>query len=128
LAGTLHYLLDSDPGKDVKSAVPDQDPQLITTAQPRRKTMNKNDLINEIAAAADLTKTAAEQALHGLLEAIETTLAAEGSVSITGFGSFSVAKRAARTGRNPQTGKMIDIAAKKVVKFKPGKNLAEAVE
>ena len=90
--------------------------------------MNKNDLINEIAAAADLTKAAAERALHGLLEAIEATLTAEGTVSITGFGSFSVAKRAARTGRNPQTGKMIDIAAKKVVKFKPGKNLAAAVE
>ena len=90
--------------------------------------MNKNDLINEIAAAADLTKAAAERALHGLLEAIEATLTAEGTVSITGFGSFSVAKRAARTGRNPQTGKVIDIAAKKVVKFKPGKNLAAAIE
>jgi len=90
--------------------------------------MNKNNLINEIAAAADLTKAAAERALHGLLEAIETALAADGSVSISGFGSFSVSKRAARTGRNPQSGAAINIAAKKVVKFKPGKNLSAAIE
>jgi len=90
--------------------------------------MNKNDLINEIAAAADITKTAAEQALAGLLDAIENGLAAGDSVTITGFGSFSIQERAARTGRNPQTGKQIDIPTKKVVKFKAGKNLAATLD
>jgi len=90
--------------------------------------MNKNDLINEIAAAADITKTAAEQALAGLLEAIENGLATGDSVAIAGFGSFSIRERAARSGRNPQTGEQIDIPAKKVVKFKAGKNLTAAIE
>jgi len=90
--------------------------------------MNKNDLINEIAAAADITKTAAERALAGLLDAIENGLAAGDSVTLVGFGSFSIKERAARTGRNPQTGKQIDIPAKKVVKFKTGKNLAATLD
>jgi DNA-binding protein HU-beta len=90
--------------------------------------MNKNDLINEIAAAAEITKTAAERALAGLLDAIENGLAAGDSVTLVGFGSFSIKERAARTGRNPQTGKQIDIPAKKVVKFKTGKNLAATLD
>ena len=90
--------------------------------------MNKNDLINEIAAAADITKTAAQQALAGLQEAIENGLATGDSVAIAGFGSFSIRERAARSGRNPQTGEQIDIPAKKVVKFKAGKNLTAAIE
>jgi DNA-binding protein HU-beta len=89
--------------------------------------MNKNDLINEIAAAADITKTAAERALTGLLDAIENGLATGDSIAIAGFGSFAIQERAARTGRNPQTGKQIDIPAKKVVKFKAGKNLADTL-
>lgn len=90
--------------------------------------MNKNELIDEIAAAAELTKKDAELALTGCLEAIGESLATGESIILTGFGTFSVASRAARTGRNPQTGKEIKIAAKKVVKFKAGKTLASSVE
>jgi DNA-binding protein HU-beta len=85
--------------------------------------MNRTDLIDAIAAAADLKKVEAEQALQGLLDAITSGLASGDTITLTGFGSFSVSSRAARTGRNPQTGKKIEIAAKKVAKFKPGKNL-----
>jgi DNA-binding protein HU-beta len=90
--------------------------------------MNKNDLISTIAAAADITKIAAERALAGLLDAIENGLATGDSVNIAGFGSFAVKERAARSGRNPQTGQQIDIPAKKIVKFKAGKNLAATVD
>jgi DNA-binding protein HU-beta len=85
--------------------------------------MNRTDLIDAIAEAADLKKVEAEQALQGLLDAITSGLASGDTITLTGFGSFSVSSRAARTGRNPQTGKKIEIAAKKVAKFKPGKNL-----
>ena len=89
--------------------------------------MNKTELIDAIAGAADITKSDAGKALNGIIETISGALTKGDSVTLVGFGTFSVSERAARTGRNPQTGKEIKIAAKKVAKFKPGKTLAEAV-
>ena len=89
--------------------------------------MNKTELIDAIAKSADITKSDAGKALAGIIGAILGTLAKDDSVTLIGFGTFSVSERAARTGRNPQTGKEIKIAAKKVAKFKPGKALADAV-
>ncbi|OGQ99478.1 MAG: DNA-binding protein HU [Deltaproteobacteria bacterium RIFOXYD12_FULL_57_12] len=89
--------------------------------------MNKAELIAAIAAAADIKKTEADQALAGFLAAVQGALATAETVSLVGFGTFSVAKRGARVGKNPRTGKQIQIAAKKVVKFKAGKNLSESL-
>ena len=89
--------------------------------------MNKEELIEAIASGAGLTKADAGRALDGTMDAIEKALKKGDRVGLVGFGSFSVAKRAARLGRNPQTGKEIKIAAKKVVKFKAGTELATNV-
>jgi len=89
--------------------------------------MNKTELIDAIAKAADLTKADAGKALNGMMEGIFEALSSGDHVTLIGFGTFSVTEREARTGRNPQTGKAIKIAAKKVAKFKPGKALVEAV-
>ena len=89
--------------------------------------MNKSDLIEHIAMQADLSKAAAGRALDALTGAVRTTLKKGGSVTITGFGTFAVTKRAARTGRNPRTGAAIKIKAAKVPKFKPGKALRDAL-
>ncbi len=89
--------------------------------------MNKKELIESIAGAADISKAAAEKALNGTLAAIAESLNNGGKVTLVGFGTFSVSKRDARQGRNPQTGKAIKIPAKKVVKFKAGSKLSEAV-
>ncbi|TNE79314.1 MAG: HU family DNA-binding protein [Bacteroidetes bacterium] len=86
--------------------------------------MNKSDLINKIAEDAKLTKVQAQAALNSFLDASAAALKKGDKVILVGFGTFSVAKRAARTGRNPQTGKEIKIAAKNVVKFKPGSELS----
>lgn len=90
--------------------------------------MNKSDLINKIADDAKLTKVQAQAALNSFLEASADTLKKGDKVILVGFGTFSVASRAARTGRNPQTGKEIKIAAKKVVKFKPGSELSAKIK
>jgi len=89
--------------------------------------MNKQELVSAIAEKAGLTKADSEKALNGMMEAVKESLTKGGSVQLIGFGTFSVSERAARTGRNPQTGKEIKIAAKKVAKFKPGKALDEAI-
>lgn len=89
--------------------------------------MNKTDLVSAIADSAGITKASADRALVGFLDAVTDALQKGDSVTMVGFGTFSSSDRAARTGRNPQTGKAIKIAAKKVVKFKPGKVLAEKV-
>jgi len=89
--------------------------------------MNKSELVSKVAESADLTKVAAEKALKSVLDTISQALANDETVTLIGFGSFSVTTRAARTGRNPQTGKEIKIAEKKVVKFNVGKNLKESV-
>lgn len=89
--------------------------------------MNKGDLINKIAEDADLTKTQASDALNAALNAISESLKDGNKVTLVGFGTYSVTDRKARTGRNPQTGAPIEIPAKKVVKFKPGKELSESM-
>ena len=89
--------------------------------------MNKSDLIDGMAADAGITKAAAKKALESFLGNVQGSLKKGNRVSLVGFGSWSVSKRAAREGRNPQTGKTIKIAAKKVVKFKAGSDLANSV-
>nr|WP_319398798.1 HU family DNA-binding protein [uncultured Carboxylicivirga sp.] len=89
--------------------------------------MNKSELVSAIAEASGLTKADSEKALNATTEAIKSALAKGESIQLIGFGTFSISERSARTGRNPQTGKEIQIAAKKVAKFKPGKALDEAV-
>lgn len=89
--------------------------------------MNKTELIDQIATAADISKAAAGRALDATVEAIKGTLQAGDSVNLIGFGTFYVGERAARTGRNPQTGKTIEIKAAKSPKFRPGKTLKDAV-
>ncbi|CAM3489885.1 HU family DNA-binding protein [Aequorivita lipolytica] len=89
--------------------------------------MNKSDLIDAMAADAGITKAAAKKSLESFLGNVENSLKKGDRVSLVGFGSWSVSKRAAREGRNPQTGKTIKIAAKKVVKFKAGSDLQNSV-
>ena len=89
--------------------------------------MNKGDLINKVAESAGLTKAQATSAVNTVFEAVGESLTKGDKVTIIGFGTFSVSKREARQGRNPQTGKSITIAAKTSVKFKPGKELADSV-
>ncbi len=89
--------------------------------------MNKSELIDAIAAEADLSKASAGRALDAALDAVTDALKQGDSVSLVGFGTFSVKHRAERTGRNPQTGKSIKIAAANVPGFKAGKGLKDAV-
>lgn len=89
--------------------------------------MNKSELIEGMAENAGITKAAAKKALESLLIDIEGALQKGQRVSLVGFGSWSVSKRAARDGRNPQTGQTIKIKAKNVVKFKAGSDLSNAV-
>lgn len=89
--------------------------------------MNKSELIEHIAQNADISKAAATRALAAVTDGVTRTLKKGGIVQITGFGTFSVAKRAARTGRNPRTGGELKIKAAKVPKFKPGSNLKNAM-
>jgi DNA-binding protein HU-beta len=85
--------------------------------------MNKAELIAKIADDAGITKVQANEALNSFTEAVTKTLKGGGKVTLVGFGTFSVTKRAARNGRNPQTGAVIKIKAKKVARFKAGKEL-----
>ena len=89
--------------------------------------VNKSELIDAIAASADITKADAGRALDATVDAITKALKAGDQVTLVGFGTFLVKERAARTGRNPQTGKEIQIAASKVPGFKAGKGLKDAV-
>lgn len=90
--------------------------------------MNKSELVAAIAKGADLSKVAAEAALNTTVEAITKSLKKGDPVSLVGFGTFKVTKRAARMGRNPQTGKAMPIKAKKVPRFSAGKGLKDAVK
>jgi DNA-binding protein HU-beta len=90
--------------------------------------MNKSELIDAMADAADISKSAAGRALDALTDSIAVTLKQGDTVSIIGFGTFSVKERAARTGRNPQTGATIEIAASKTPSFKAGKALKDAIQ
>ena len=90
--------------------------------------MTKADLVEKIAAKANLTKAAAERALNAFLASVEESLAKDDKLTLTGFGTFKVSERAARTGRDPRTGNAIDIPASKAVRFTPGKTLKDAVK
>jgi DNA-binding protein HU-beta len=90
--------------------------------------MNKAELIEHIAKQADLSKAAATRALDAVVGGVKATLKKSGTVTIVGFGTFAVSKRAARTGRNPRTGAQIKIKAAKVPKFKPGKALRDSIK
>ena len=87
--------------------------------------MNKSELIDALAAGADLTKAQAKKAIDCYHDTVAGALASGQRVEIVGFGSFSVSSREARTGRNPKTGAALQIVAKKVAKFKPGKALSD---
>ncbi len=89
--------------------------------------MNKNELIAEIADAADITKAKASEAVDAFIDAITNALASGDEVRLVGFGTFAVAQRKATEGRNPRTGAVIKIAASKQPKFKAGKALKDAV-
>ena len=89
--------------------------------------MNKSDLIEHIANQADISKAAATRALDAIVGGVKTTLKKSGSVTIVGFGTFAVTKRAARTGRNPRTGDPVQIQASKAPKFSAGKAFKDAL-
>ncbi len=89
--------------------------------------MNKNDLITAVVDAAGISESDASNAVDATFDAIADALSNGGEVNLVGFGSFKVANRAARTGRNPQTGATIQIAASKTPRFKAGKGLKDAV-
>lgn len=89
--------------------------------------MNKSELTDAVAAAADLPKAGAGRAVDAVLDAITKALASGEQVSLVGFGTFAVKERAARTGRNPKTGEAIEIAASRQASFKPGKALKDAL-
>jgi len=89
--------------------------------------MNKSELIDAMASDAGISKAAAKKALESFTENVTAALKKGDKVSLVGWGTFSVSKRAARTGRNPQTGDTIQIAAKNVAKFKAGAGLSDAV-
>jgi DNA-binding protein HU-beta len=93
----------------------------------KKQKMNKAELITSIASEAKISKADAGRALDSFITATSKALKKGDRVALVGFGTFSVAKRAARNGRNPQTGKTIKIAAKKVAKFKAGADLAKTV-
>ncbi|MES2701557.1 MAG: HU family DNA-binding protein [Bacteroidota bacterium] len=90
--------------------------------------MNKAELIDQIAKDADLTKTQANEALDSFTNSVVATLKKGDTVTLVGFGTFSVSARAARNGRNPQTGETIKIKAAKVPKFKPGKDFKDKID
>ena len=90
--------------------------------------MNKGQLVDRMAKSAGIFKSAADKALNGFMEAVTESLNTGEKVTLVGFGTFSVTERKARTGRNPRTGKPMEIPAKKVVKFRPGTKLSESIE
>jgi len=89
--------------------------------------MNKAELIAQISDEAGITKTQANTALDSFVDAVTKTLKKGDKVTLVGFGTFSVSKRQARNGRNPQTGEVIKIKARRVARFKAGKDLAEKI-
>jgi DNA-binding protein HU-beta len=93
----------------------------------KNDTMNKGDLITKISEDAAISRTQANAAIDSFVDAVTKSLKSGGKVTLVGFGTFSVGKRSARVGRNPQTGETIKIKAKKVAKFKAGKELSEKI-
>ena len=99
----------------------------VVTRKIEGDNMNKSELIDQIASGADISKAAAGRALDSFIDAVTGALKEDDKVSLVGFGTFEVRQRAARTGRNPQTGAEIKIAAANVPAFKAGKALKDAV-
>jgi DNA-binding protein HU-beta len=89
--------------------------------------MNKNEIIEVMAQSADISKNAAQRALDAFVDAVTDSLQKGNDVVLVGFGSFTTSKRAARTGRNPQTGETMNIPAATVARFRAGKKLKDAV-
>jgi DNA-binding protein HU-beta len=89
--------------------------------------VTKGELVDRMADSAGITKVAAERSLNGFLDGVKKSLAKKQKVTLVGFGTFSVSKRKARIGRNPQTGETIKISARNVAKFSPGRVLKDAV-
>lgn len=100
---------------------------LHPAGQLRRFTLNKEALIQAVADHAELSKVDATKAVNAFMSTITTAMSEGQDITLVGFGTFSVKERAARTGRNPQTGKEIAIAAAKIPSFKPGKGLKDSV-
>ena len=106
-------------------------PSVVRNEQ-KESMMTKADLVAQIAARANMTKAAAERSLNAMLESVQeiaslTFLAEDGKLTLTGFGTFVAETRQERQGRNPRTGDVITIAASKVVRFRPGKMLKDAL-
>jgi DNA-binding protein HU-beta len=99
----------------------------IQANQRGKYNMSKADIVEKIAKDAGISKAASERAVNAFIEAVTNSLKKGQSVTLVGFGTFSVGKRAARKGRNPKTGEEIKIKAKKVARFRPGAALREAV-
>ena len=89
--------------------------------------MNKGDLVEQIAQAAEISKSAAERAIDAMIVAVKSSLRRDEAVTLVGFGTFYAGKRAARTGRNPKTGAALDIKAARLPKFRAGKALKDAI-
>jgi DNA-binding protein HU-beta len=114
--------------KNCKTFCRNEKPYIFVTVKKSNKIiMNKAELIAKMADDAGVTKTQANASLDSFVEAVTKTLKGGGKVTLVGFGTFSVSKRAARNGRNPQTGAVIKIKAKKVAKFKAGKELSAKI-
>jgi len=101
---------------------------MVAILKRREGSMNKKELVESMAGAAEISKAAAEKALNGMLMSVTGALSKGDKVTLVGFGTFSVVKRAKRKAKNPRTGEIIKIPAKKVAKFKPGSKLADAVK
>ena len=114
--------------KNCKKFCCNEKPYIFVAVKKSNKIiMNKAELIAKMADDAGVTKTQANASLDSFVEAVTKTLKGGGKVTLVGFGTFSVSKRAARNGRNPQTGAVIKIKAKKVAKFKAGKELSAKI-
>ncbi|WP_456387304.1 HU family DNA-binding protein [Desulfolithobacter sp.] len=90
--------------------------------------MNKSDLIESIASAANISKVAAERGLNGMLASMSRAMEEGERVTLVGFGSFSIVDRAPRVGRNPKTGEAVRIPPRRAVKFRPGKELVQKIQ
>jgi len=101
--------------------------QISSELKGRGRHVNRNELVDAVAGKADLSKTAASKAVEAVFESITGALKGGGEVRLVGFGTFSVARRAASEGRNPRTGEKIKIAASKQAKFKPGRRLRDSL-
>ena len=117
----------ANPASPLITRLPGASPNRANPLTTKSETMNKSELIESIAKNADMSKADATRALEATVDTIKKALKKGDSVALVGFGTFSVGKRAARTGRNPRTGEPIKIKAAKVPKFSAGKGLKDAL-